>query len=64
MVHINPLNYAIRDKLALEFKGRMLLYPNVNLIIAELVYGYKDFKITDKHNINHVQLRTSNDNIL
>ena len=42
MVHSNPLNYVIRDKLALQFKERMLLYPNVNLIIVELVYGYKD----------------------
>ena len=24
MVHSNPLNYAIRDKLALQFKERML----------------------------------------
>ena len=64
MVHSNPLNYAIRDKLALEFKERMLLYPNVNLIIAEFVHGNKHFKITDKNNINHVQLRTSNDNVL
>ena len=47
-VHINPLNYAVRDKLALQFKERMLLYPNVNLIIVELVYGNKHFKITDK----------------
>jgi len=64
MVHSNPLNYAIRDKLALQFKERMLLYPNVNLIIVELVYGNKHFKITDKNNINHVQLRASNNNIL
>ena len=64
MVHSNPLNYVIRDKLALQFKERMLLYPNVNLIIVELVYGNKHFKITDKNNMNHVQIRTSNDNIL
>ena len=64
MVHSKPLNYVIRDKLALLFKKRMLLYLNVNLIIVELVYGNKHFKITDKNNINHVQLRTSNDNIL
>ena len=51
MVHSNPLNYSIRDKLALQFKERMLLYPNVNLIIVELVYGNKHFKITDKNNI-------------
>ena len=45
MVHSNPLNYVIRDKLALQFKERMLLscYHNVNLIIVELVYGYKHF---------------------
>ena len=64
MVHSNPLNYVIRDKLAFQFKERMLLYHNVNLIIVELVYGNKHFKITDKNNMNHVQLRTSNDNIL
>ena len=40
MVHSNPLNYVIRDKLALQFKERMLLYPNVNLIIVELVYAF------------------------
>ena len=64
IVNSNPLNYAIRDKLALQFKERMLLYPNVNLIIVELVYGNNHFKINDKNNINHVQLRTSNDNVL
>ena len=48
MVHSNPLNYVIRDKLALQFKERMLLYHNVNLIIVELVYGNKHYKITDK----------------
>ena len=64
MVHSNPLNYVIRDKLALQFKERMLLYQNVNLIIVELVYGINHFKITYKHNINHVQLRTSTDNIV
>ena len=31
MVHSNPLNYAVRDKLALQFKERMLLYHNANL---------------------------------
>ena len=64
MVHSNLINYAVRDKLALQFKERMLLYHNVNLIIVELVYGNKHFKITDKNNMNHVQLGTSNDNIL
>ena len=64
MVHSNPLNYAVRDKLALQFKERMLLYHNVNLIIVELVCGNKHCKITDKNNINHVQLRTSTENIL
>ena len=64
MVHSNPLNYAVRDKLALQFKERMLLYHNVNFIIVELVYGNKHFKITDKNNTNHVQLRTSIDNVL
>ena len=64
MVHSNPLNYDIRDKVALQFKERMLLYQNVNLIIVELVYGNKHFKITDKNNINHAQLRTSTDTIL
>ena len=63
MVHSNPLNYAIRDKLALQFKERMLLYHNVNLIIVEVVYGNKHFKITDKNNISHAQLGTSNENI-
>jgi len=64
MVHSNPLNYAIRDKLALQFKERMLLYTNVNLIIVELVYDNKHYKITDKDNINHVQLRTKLENIM
>ena len=64
MVHSNPLNYAVRDKLALQFNERMLLYQNVNLIMVELVYGNDHFKITDKNNMNHVQFRTSNDNIL
>ena len=35
MVHSNPLNYVIRDKLASQSKERTLLYPNVNLIIVE-----------------------------
>ena len=48
MVHSNPLNHVIRDILALQFKERMLLYQNINLIIVELVYGNKHFKITDK----------------
>ena len=39
MVHSNPLNYFVRDKLALQFKGRMSLYHNVNLIMVEVVYG-------------------------
>ena len=64
MVHSNPLSDAIRDKLALQFKEWMALYPNVNLIIVELMYGNKHFKITDKNNINHVQLRTPNDTVL
>ena len=64
IVHSNPLNYVVRDKLALQFKERTLLYHNVNLIIVELVYGNKHYKITDKNNINHVQLRTSTENIL
>ena len=48
MVHSNLFNYAVRDKLALQFKERMLLYHNVNLIIVELVYGNKHFKSTEK----------------
>ena len=48
MVHSIPLNYAIRDKLALQFKERMLLYHNVNLIIVELVYGNKHLKVLIK----------------
>ena len=64
MVHSNPLNYVIRGKLSLQFEERLLLYHNANLIIVELVYGNKHFKIIDKNNINHVQLRTSKDNIL
>ena len=39
MMHSNPLNYGIRDKLVLLFKERMLLYPNLILLIVELVYG-------------------------
>ena len=39
MMHSNPLNYVIRYKLALQFKERMVLYPNVILLIVELVYG-------------------------
>ena len=38
-MHSNPLNYVIRDKLALQFKERMVLYPNVILLIVELMYG-------------------------
>ena len=34
MVHSDPLNYIVRDKLALQFKEIMLLYQNVNLITA------------------------------
>ena len=64
MVNSNPLNYGVRNKLDLQFKERMLLYPNVNLIIVELVYGKNHFKITDKNNMNRVQLRTSIENVL
>ena len=64
MVHSNPLNYAVRGKFALQFKELMLLYHNVNLIIVELVYGNKHFKITDKNKMNHVQLRRSIENVL
>ena len=39
MMHSNPLNYVTRDKLGLPFKEIMLLYPNVILLIVELVYG-------------------------
>ena len=35
MVHSNPLNNVIRDKMPLQFKERMLLYPNINLVIVE-----------------------------
>ena len=68
MVHSNPLTYAMmplcRDKLALQFKERKLSYPNVNLIIGELIHGNKHFQITDKNIINHEQLRISNGRIM
>jgi len=56
----NPLNYNRRYILAKEFINRILKEEKfVNLYIVELCYGNEqEFMITEKHNKNHLQLRT------
>ena len=63
-VHMNPCHFKRRKFLAEQFRDQMLKTPDVELFIVELAYDSDEFEITDKNNKNHLQLRTSRDNIL
>lgn len=55
----NPFLYARRYILMKEFIHRIEMEEtNVNLCVVELAYGSQKFIITDKHNKNHLQIRT------
>lgn len=54
----NPCQYTKRYTLAKEFIWRMKFEKNVKLYIVELVYNNQSFKITEKNNKNHLQLKT------
>ena len=59
MVVSNPCQFARRYILAKEFISRMEKENNVLLYITELVYGDQQFRITDRKNKKHLQIRTS-----
>jgi len=55
----NPCEYARRYILAKEFIARMEMEEtNVRLFVVELCYSNQKFRVTNKNNINHLQLRT------
>ena len=63
VVHFNPMKFKRIKELALKFKNEMLLMDDVDLFIAELSYE-NNFEITEKNNNRHIQLSTTNDNII
>lgn len=55
----NPCEYARRYILAKEFIARMEMEEtNVRLFVVELCYKGQQFRVTNKNNSNHLQLRT------
>jgi len=53
----NPVRYASRYKLYFEFEKRMR-DAGVTLITVEVQLGDRPFCVTERDNVNHVQLRT------
>lgn len=58
MVISNPCLYKKRYILARDFIKKMLNENNVELYIVELCYKNQKFIVTEKHNKNHLQIRT------
>ena len=54
----NPCLYAKRYILLKEFVARMQLEEHIKLFIVETVYNNQKFIVTEKGNINHLQLKT------
>ena len=57
IVMSNPCRFKKRAQLAREFIQRMTHEPHVSLYVVELVFGDKNFQITQRENPNHLQLR-------
>ncbi len=55
----NPIKYKRRVELAKKFIKRMKLRNDVELYIAEIAYGDHIFEITEKCNLNHLQVRAT-----
>jgi len=64
MVYSNVCHFKRRKYLAEQFRDEMLKTPDVALYIVELAYGNDPFELTYANNKNHLQLRTSSDNVL
>jgi hypothetical protein len=54
----NPCLYAKRYILLKEFVQRMQSEDHINLFIVEMIYNNQKFIVTEKGNINHLQLKT------
>lgn len=54
----NYCEYKLRYDLCEKFINKYKNHQGVNLYVVELVYGKQKFKITNKNNKNHLQLRT------
>lgn len=55
----NYCNYKRRLNLFKEFVERMKKYENINLYIVELIYPNQEYKVTEKNNPMHLQLKSN-----
>jgi hypothetical protein len=58
----NPARWNSRIRIAREWIEAMQATPNVKLYLVELAHGDRKFEVTDKHNPQHLQLRTHGSN--
>lgn len=56
----NPVRFASRYRLFEAFEARMKA-AGVNLLVVEVAFGDREFKVTSANNPNHVQLRTQSE---
>lgn len=57
----NSARYHSRYRLFREFQERMLATPNVKLYVVEIAFGDRHHEVTSGDNVQHLQLRTSNE---
>lgn len=59
----NPSGFNTRIKLYNEFAERLKTFKNVILYTIECVFGDQKFSVTNEYDKNHIQIRTSKNNI-
>lgn len=54
----NPARFQSRYRLFRQFMKEMAETPNVKLYVVEIAFGDREFECTDRHNSQHLQLRS------